>query len=132
MTVNYCTECRRPLIYGACPECRPDRFVETLFARECSPQQFISPAHYGAWMRREPLLVTTPRGRVNGRWKAVVFRAHGYRCVHCESRELLTFGHTIPVAVGGNDQPCNGVPECGSCNGRQYPPLAAYLARRAA
>lgn len=127
-----CVGCQRPIIRGVCPECQPDAFVDALFRRECSPLQFISPAHYGAWMRREPLGVSGERPRVNGRWKAVVFRAHGYRCVHCGSTTLLTFGHLIPWSCGGNDQPCNGEPECQSCNQRQHPPLAAYMARRLA
>lgn len=127
-----CVSCSRPLIDDCCPECDPGGFVRAMFERECSPAQFVSPAHYGAWMRREPLVVRGDRPKVNGRWKAVVFRQYGHRCIHCSSTTLLTFGHLIPWSVGGNDSPSNGVPECQRCNQRQYPPLAAYLARKAA
>jgi len=130
--VTSCSICTRPLIRGFCPDCEPDAFVRTMFAMEVSPQQFITVAHYGAWMRGTPLVVEGARPRINGRWKAVVFRQYGYRCVHCSSTTLLTFGHLIPWSVGGNDQPCNGVPECQPCNTRQWPPLAAYLARQVA
>jgi len=125
-----CPVCERPLIRGVCPECEPSAFVDAMFAMDVSPQQFISPAHYGAWMRREPLRVEG-RGKINGRWKAVVFRQYGHKCVHCGATALLTFGHIVPVAFGGSDQPCNGLVECEPCNRRQFPPLAPFLARAA-
>lgn len=122
-----CPACTRPLIRGVCPECAPAEFVDSLFERDVSPLHFVSPEHYGAWMRRQPIVIEATRPKVNGRWKAIVFRQYGHRCVHCASTELLTFGHIVPWKVGGNDQPGNGVPECGSCNQRQWPPLARYL-----
>ena len=127
-----CEVCSKPKIYGRCPECEPERFVAALFDRECSPLQFIGPQYYGAWMRQEPLMVDTPRPRINGKWKAIVFRHHGHRCIHCGATELLQFGHVIPYVCGGNDQPGNGAPECPSCNVRQVAPLMAYLKRKAA
>ena len=127
-----CSVCARPLIRELCPECQPDAFVDALFSLDVQPTHFISPAYYGAWMRRAPITVDGPRPRINGKWKAVVFRQFGHRCIHCGSTTLLTFGHLVPWSVGGTDQPGNGVPECGECNRRQHPPLAAYLAQRAA
>lgn len=118
-----CPSCAMPLIRGHCPECQPAAFIDALFALEVSPLCFITPAHYGEWMRRAPLRVEGRR-RVNGRWKSVVFRMHGYKCVHCGSTSQLTFGHIVPVVFGGTDEPCNGLVECEPCNRRQYSPLA--------
>jgi len=119
-----CPRCAMALIRGTCPDCEPADFVAALFDVDVSPLHFISPAHYGAWMRRAPVRVEAPRKRVNGRWKAVVFRTHGYKCVHCGSTSQLTFGHIVPVVFGGTDEPCNGVVECEPCNRRQFAPLA--------
>ena len=127
-----CARCERPMIRDVCPECEPVRFVDALFALEVQPTSFISPQHYGAWMRRQPIVVQGIRPKINGRWKAIVFRQFGHRCYHCAATTNLTFGHIVPWSVGGTDTPGNGVPECQSCNQRQHPPLAADLARSVA
>lgn len=127
-----CAGCDRPMIHGACPECAPTQFLDVLFSIEVSPLHFKTPAHYGAWMRKAPIEVAGNRPRINGRFKAIVFRAGGYRCTHCGTTENLTFGHLAPWKTGGTDHPGNGRVECQSCNQRQWPPLAAHMARQVA
>lgn len=101
-------------------------------SHDVTPGQFESVAHYGAWMRGEPMRTTrTRRGKVRTKYRDLVFKHDGYKCVHCGSRELLTFGHIVPWVFGGTDEPCNGQTECGSCNERQFTADYDALLKRA-
>ena len=123
-----CTSCERPQILGTCPGCTPDAYLDAMFALEVTPGQFISPRHYGGWMRRKPVRTTkTRRGGIKRVWRESLFRNDKYACVHCGSDCNLTFGHVVPWIFGGKDEPCNGRTECGTCNGRQWTPELAAM-----
>jgi hypothetical protein len=132
MSVNDCTVCLRSLIHGVCPECAPDAFVDALFSMEVSPGQFISPAHYGGWMRRKPVRHSKEkRGAIPTRWRRIVMRADKHKCIHCGAEWNMTFGHVVPWIFGGSDEPCNLRAECRTCNGRQWTPKLASMVEEA-
>jgi 5-methylcytosine-specific restriction enzyme A len=100
-----CSVCQSPLTFGQCAACTG-----------IEPTQFITPAHYGAWMCGQPLVVRAQRWKINQRDREHTYRRDGKRCVHCGTDQYLTVGHVIPVVFGGKNTLSNYQTECMSCN----------------
>lgn len=103
-------ECGYALIHGLCPICD-----------DIGPELFVSQAHYGAWMRGQPIR-NEGRIRIMERHRQLIYRRDRYRCVHCGSTEHLTIGHRVPVIFGGRNTPGNYQTECQTCNTKAFTP----------
>lgn len=99
-----------------------------LRAIQVTPPMFITPQHYQAWQRGKPMRhLKDRRGSVPRRFREIVFRHDGYRCVHCRAIGPLTFGHIVPWVFGGSNEPCNGRTECLTCNVKRFTPEMAAM-----
>jgi hypothetical protein len=107
--------CGYALVNGACPIC-------TLLTQDVTPGQFISPAHYGAWMRGCPIRADRTRWRVPTRWREIVLRHHSYKCEQCGTKNDVQVEHIVPVAFGGSNQPVNLTVLCGRDNRARWTP----------
>jgi len=120
MSVDRCPTCGYALLHGLCPICD-----------NVTPDLFLTPAHYGAWMRGEPLRSDTARARILEKHRQLIYRRDGYKCVHCGKKENLTIGHRVPIIFGGRNTPGNYQTECGECNRKQFTPTMRTQARSA-
>lgn len=91
-------------------------------SHDVTPNQFISPAYYGAWMRGCPLRVTTKRRGIPGRWRASVLRHFGHKCADCGTTTDVQLEHIVPVVFGGSNEPANLLVLCGRHNRERWSP----------
>lgn len=118
-----CPRCGYALIGDVCPKC--DQLTH-----DVTPGQFISPAHYGAWMRGHPIRAGRTRWKIPKRWRELVLQHAGYRCEQCQSRNDVQVEHIVPVAFGGSNEPCNLTALCGTHNRERWSPgFRALLAQ---
>ncbi len=47
-------------------------------------------------------------------------RRDGYRCRECGSPKVPRVHHTIPLGIGGLDQPSNAITYCQDCHSKQH------------
>lgn len=119
-TVERCPHCGYALIHGLCPICD-----------DVTPALFLTPSHYGAWMRGEPVRNNEARTRILDKHRQLIYRRDGYKCVHCGSGSNLTIGHRVPVIFGGRNTPGNYQTECQPCNAKEFTPVMRRQARSA-
>jgi 5-methylcytosine-specific restriction endonuclease McrA len=96
-----------------------------------TPGQFISPAHYGAWMRGTPMRAGRTRWNVPKRWRELVLRKAQWRCEECQTTTDVQVEHIVPVAFGGSNEPCNLTALCGPHNRARWSPEFRQLLEQA-
>lgn len=94
---------------------------------DVTPGQFVSVAHYGAWMRGEPLRANGARTKIKPRWRAMILKHARYRCEQCDSTSDIQVEHIVPVAFGGSNEPCNLTALCGTHNRERWSPAFREL-----
>lgn len=100
-------------------------------SHDVTPGQFISPAHYGAWMRGEPIPAGRTRWRIPKRWRELVLRKAGWKCEECGTRDDVQVEHVVPVAFGGSNEPGNLSALCGRHNRERWTPEFRRLLEQA-
>jgi 5-methylcytosine-specific restriction endonuclease McrA len=98
---------------------------------DVQPAQFVSAAHYGAWMRGQPMRAAGKRRGIPARYRAIVFRHYGHRCHECGATADIQVEHVVPVVFGGSNQPGNMVPLCGVHNRARWTPAFRALLEQA-
>ena len=101
-------------------------------SHDVTPGQFISAAHYGAWMRGCPLRADAKRRQIPARYRAVVMRHYGYKCTECGATTDIQVEHVVPVAFGGSNEPANLTVLCGTHNRQRWTPEFRALLEAAA
>jgi hypothetical protein len=107
--------CGYALHDGVCPLC-------SLLTHDVTPGQFISPAHYGAWMRGAPIRADRTRWKIPKPWREIVLQKAGWCCEQCGTRTDVQVEHVVPVAFGGSNEPCNLTALCGTHNRERWSP----------
>lgn len=93
-----------------------------------SREQFISSQHFEAWRVWMPLRRHLKRRKTfDQRERDLFFRHHGFKCVLCPSRTLITIDHRVPQILGGSSNDVNLRGLCGPCKRAAWKPLDAYL-----
>lgn len=95
-------------------------------SHDVTPGQFESVAHYGAWMRGEPMRANG-RTKIKPRWRAMILKHAGWKCAECSSTTDIQVEHVVPVAFGGSNEPCNLTVLCGTHNRERWSPAFREL-----
>lgn len=98
---------------------------------DVTPGQFVSPAHYGAWMRGQPLAISGKRRPIPARYRAIVMRHYGHKCTECGTTTDIQVEHMVPAAFGGSNEPANLTVLCGRDNRARWTPEFRRLLEQA-